>query len=63
LALVRSIAQSHDGQAWVESQPGVGSTFYVSLGAQCAREPQECHSNDRPHRETQLAHAHDSSAG
>lgn len=31
LALVREAAEHHGGRAWVESQPGVGSTFYVAL--------------------------------
>jgi len=31
LALVKSIAERHGGKAWCESQPGVGSRFYLSL--------------------------------
>lgn len=31
LALVKSIAERHGGRAWCESQPGVGSRFYISL--------------------------------
>jgi PAS domain S-box-containing protein len=31
LALVKDIAQAHDGQVWVESTPGKGSCFYLSL--------------------------------
>jgi signal transduction histidine kinase len=31
LFIVRSVAQRHDGHAWVESTPGEGSTFYFSL--------------------------------
>ncbi len=33
LALVREIAQAHDGRAWVESAPGKGSTFFLALPA------------------------------
>ncbi len=32
LALVRRIAFAHGGRAWVESKPGQGATFWVSLG-------------------------------
>ncbi|MHC4252679.1 MAG: sensor histidine kinase [Planctomycetota bacterium] len=31
LAMVKAIAGSHDGEAWVESKLGEGSTFYFSL--------------------------------
>jgi len=31
LALCRRIAEQHGGSTWVESEPGVGSVFYVSL--------------------------------
>lgn len=31
LALVRQIAHAHGGRAWVESFPGEGSTFFLSL--------------------------------
>jgi signal transduction histidine kinase len=31
LALVRSIADRHNGQAWCESQLGQGSSFYLTL--------------------------------
>jgi signal transduction histidine kinase len=34
LATVRAIAQSYGGEAWVESTPGEGSTFFVSLPKQ-----------------------------
>jgi PAS domain S-box-containing protein len=31
LAIVRKIAETHDGRAWVESQPGHGAVFHVTL--------------------------------
>jgi signal transduction histidine kinase len=31
LALVKEIVSAHNGRVWVESEPGKGSTFYVSL--------------------------------
>ncbi len=31
LANVKHIALAHDGRAWVESEPGKGSTFYLAL--------------------------------
>jgi len=31
LAIVKSIAERHGGKVWVDSEPGRGSTFYISL--------------------------------
>jgi len=31
LAIVRDIVEMHDGQVWVESEPGKGSTFFVAI--------------------------------
>lgn len=33
LAIVTRIVQRHKGRVWVESKEGVGSTFFISLGA------------------------------
>ena len=33
LAMCKRIAQRHDGEIWVESEPGAGATFHVTLPA------------------------------
>jgi two-component system NtrC family sensor kinase len=40
LAIVKSILDRHDGRIWVESQPGVGSTFSLLLPVGMKPEPQ-----------------------
>lgn len=36
LAIAREIAQLHHGRLWVESEPGVGSTFFLAIPADFA---------------------------
>lgn len=38
LALVRALAELHDGRAWIEDRPGGGARFVVELGAGDATE-------------------------
>jgi signal transduction histidine kinase len=39
LAISRHLAEAHGGRLWVESQPGKGSAFYVSLPVHAAAAP------------------------
>ena len=34
LAIVQQVAEAHGGHVWVESAPGVGTTFHLRLGRQ-----------------------------
>jgi signal transduction histidine kinase len=34
LAICKQIVEAHDGRIWFESQPGIGTTFYVELPVQ-----------------------------
>ncbi|MBD2256094.1 PAS domain S-box protein [Pseudanabaena sp. FACHB-2040] len=40
LAICRVIMEQHDGKIWVESTPGEGSTFYLSLPVLVNKEPE-----------------------
>ena len=40
LATVKSVVSNYDGRAWVDSEVGIGSTFYVALDADNTRPPQ-----------------------
>ncbi len=50
LALVRQIAEMHQGRVWLESEVGKGSTFYVQWPARCTSQ-----SDHPPHQDSLLA--------
>ncbi len=39
MPIARSLAEAHGGRVWLESEPGVGSTFYLALPLQSALTP------------------------
>ena len=48
LALVRGIASNHEGLAWVESTPGQGATFTISLDRANTRPPRKDERHESP---------------
>jgi signal transduction histidine kinase len=44
LAIVRHIVEAHGGKVWIESQTGVGNTFYFALPYQHAQNSEEARS-------------------
>ena len=39
LAIVRKVAERHRGRVWAESEPGKGSTFFLSLPTSTEGDP------------------------
>jgi len=46
LAVVKSVVSNYDGLAWVESVPGRGATFYVTLSARNTQPPAQDANDD-----------------
>jgi len=55
LAWVKSVVSNYEGRVWVSSEPGVGSTFFVSLYVRCTQGPQEGPGSPSRERSASLA--------